>query len=251
MTILALKQPKKSVLQNIRIASPCPASWEQMAGDDRTRHCTECNLKVYNFSAMTEREIEELLLRSEGRVCGRLYRRKDGTILTQDCPRGLRAAAHRLVRVAGAALSMLMSVGVVAQPPNRDGQQTQTSKDQGSQNETTLNLVVVDYHGLAVPGADVTLKKKFGGKKLHGVTNSSGALNLSNFEHGRYRLVVFSQGQETYRKTVTLEKKRPQDLKVVLRPDEETVTVGGITTQPADEPFGTHTFTSEEINRLM
>src|SRR5882672_2587042 len=92
------------------IASPCPASWDRMKGDGRSRHCDQCNLNVYNFSEMTEREIKRLLADSNGRVCGRLYRRSDGTILTRDCPVGFRAVVRRVSRVAGAALSAAMSV---------------------------------------------------------------------------------------------------------------------------------------------
>ena len=30
-------------------------------GDERIRHCAECNLNVYNLSAMTERQVQELI----------------------------------------------------------------------------------------------------------------------------------------------------------------------------------------------
>jgi len=70
------------MLENIRIASPCSANWGQMRGDDRVRHCSACKRNVYNFSAMTEQEIRNLLAQREGRVCGRFYQRRDGTILT-------------------------------------------------------------------------------------------------------------------------------------------------------------------------
>src|SRR5260221_9302163 len=78
------------MLPNIRVASPCPADWEKMIGDERVRHCNDCNLNVYNFSAMTEREVARLLAARQGRLCGRFYRRADRTILTQKCPAGLR-----------------------------------------------------------------------------------------------------------------------------------------------------------------
>ena len=42
------------MINNIRVASPCPAKWEQMQGDDRVRHCDACNLNVYNLAAFTE-----------------------------------------------------------------------------------------------------------------------------------------------------------------------------------------------------
>jgi hypothetical protein len=66
-----------------------------MAGDDRVRYCQECGLNVYNLSAMTRPEAEAFLERREGRACTRLYRRGDGTILTRDCPVGLRAIRRR------------------------------------------------------------------------------------------------------------------------------------------------------------
>jgi len=70
------------------IASPCDENWDQMMGDDKTRHCDSCEKNVYNLSAMKEEEISELLSRPE-KVCVRLYKRHDGTVLTEDCPVGL------------------------------------------------------------------------------------------------------------------------------------------------------------------
>jgi hypothetical protein len=89
-------------LGNLRIAVPCQASWEGMAGDERVRHCTLCSLNVYNFAEMTRGEVRALLVRTEGRVCARLYQRADGTVLTRDCPIGLRAVRQRASRVAAA-----------------------------------------------------------------------------------------------------------------------------------------------------
>jgi hypothetical protein len=82
--------------QNVRIASPCSADWTLMKGDDRVRYCPACNLKVYNLSAMPEREAQALVTRREGRLCVRFYRRKDGTILTQNCPVGLQAVMRKV-----------------------------------------------------------------------------------------------------------------------------------------------------------
>src|SRR6516165_4128226 len=93
------------LLDNIRVASPCPASWEKMSGDDRVRHCQEGKLNVYNLSDMTRAEAEQLITSREGRLCVRFFRRADGTILTRDCPRGLRALSERVSRIAGAVLA--------------------------------------------------------------------------------------------------------------------------------------------------
>jgi hypothetical protein len=79
-----------SLLDDIRIASPCPARWEDMAGDDRSRHCGECDRRVYDLSAMTAEQALTLIRENEGGLCVRLYRRWDGRVLTADCPEGLR-----------------------------------------------------------------------------------------------------------------------------------------------------------------
>jgi hypothetical protein len=69
-------------LDHLHIASPCPAGWEQMTGDDRVRFCQLCNLNVYNISRMSRKEAEALIANAERRICARLYRRADGTVIT-------------------------------------------------------------------------------------------------------------------------------------------------------------------------
>src|SRR3954453_3486962 len=101
-------------LATLRIAAPCATSWEEMAGDQRVRHCSLCTLNVYNFAEMTRDEVRELLVRTEGRVCARLYRRVDGTVLTRDCPTGLRAVRQRASRAAAAVIAALLSIPSLA-----------------------------------------------------------------------------------------------------------------------------------------
>ena len=95
-------------LDGVRVAAPCPADWEKMAGDERMRYCGQCNLHVYNLSGMSRREAEALITGTEGRLCVRFYRRADGSVLTRNCPVGLRALRQRVSRVAGAALSAVL-----------------------------------------------------------------------------------------------------------------------------------------------
>jgi hypothetical protein len=94
-----------SPLKGVTVAAPCPADWEKMVGDERMRYCNQCSLHVYNLSGMTKREAEGLVANSEGRLCVRYYMRADGSILTRNCPTGLRALKRRVSRIAGAALS--------------------------------------------------------------------------------------------------------------------------------------------------
>ncbi len=70
-----------------------------MQGDDRVRHCDQCRLNVYNLSAMSKDEAERLISEREGRLCISYFQRPDGTILTRDCPKGLRGLAQRALGV--------------------------------------------------------------------------------------------------------------------------------------------------------
>ncbi|HEX9962340.1 MAG TPA: hypothetical protein VGB00_15505 [Pyrinomonadaceae bacterium] len=110
-------------LDNIRVASPCAADWNEMRGDERKRFCSECSLNVYNLSGMTRDEAENLLLTAEGRVCVRFYRRQDGTILTKDCPVGWQLVKRRASRAATAVVSLCAGIftGIFAfQQPKRE-----------------------------------------------------------------------------------------------------------------------------------
>ena len=97
-------------LNNIKIASPCPADWNQMIGDERKRYCGDCKLNVYNLSGMTRTDAENLLINSEGRLCLRFYRRTDGTVLTKDCPVGWQLFKKRISKTATAVFSMIAGI---------------------------------------------------------------------------------------------------------------------------------------------
>jgi hypothetical protein len=92
-------------LDKIKIASPCAANWDEMYGSERKRFCSECKLNVYNISEMTKQEGENFILRSEGRLCLRIYQRRDGTVITRDCPVGWARVKRRISRFRAAVLS--------------------------------------------------------------------------------------------------------------------------------------------------
>jgi hypothetical protein len=91
------------MLDTLRVASPCKASWEDMVGDARVRFCGQCAKNVYNLSAMARDEAEALLVAKAGNVCVRFYQRADGTVMTTDCPVGVRKKRVRRAAVAVAA----------------------------------------------------------------------------------------------------------------------------------------------------
>lgn len=99
---------KTNPLNHIKIASPCQANWDEMYGDNCKRFCSQCKLNVYNLSEMTQQQAEIFLFEAEGRVCVRLYRRTDGTVITQDCPVGWQAVKQRVSRFATATFGLII-----------------------------------------------------------------------------------------------------------------------------------------------
>ena len=108
---LAVTTVSLPLLSRVKIASPCPVQWGDMnpVGDgERVRHCDQCDLNVYNLSAMMADEAEALLVANEGRrICGTFYRREDGTVLTRDCPVGLALVRAKLARAVSAVSAVL------------------------------------------------------------------------------------------------------------------------------------------------
>jgi hypothetical protein len=103
------------LLSKIKVASPCQARWEDMAGDDRSRFCRQCGKHVFNLSAMSTEEAAELIRAKEGKLCGRYYRRRDGTMLTTNCPVGAERYASRIKRLIATAVGVVLtSFGVMA-----------------------------------------------------------------------------------------------------------------------------------------
>jgi hypothetical protein len=108
-------------LNNLKIASPCPTSWDGMYGNEKVRFCGECKLNVYNLSGMTKEQAEDLLLGTEGRLCVRYFRRADGTVLTQDCPVGWRAVKKKVSNLAAAVCTLVLGIlsAIMLIVPNR------------------------------------------------------------------------------------------------------------------------------------
>ncbi|HEY0083950.1 MAG TPA: hypothetical protein VGB61_14320, partial [Pyrinomonadaceae bacterium] len=96
-------------LSYARIAAPCRADWKLMPGNERVRFCDGCSMNVYNLSNMTKKDAEALVLNTEGRLCVRYYHRADGSILTANCPVGLRALKSRVSGLSRAVVSSVLS----------------------------------------------------------------------------------------------------------------------------------------------
>ena len=197
------------MIDNIRIASPCSADWNKMPGDDRIRHCEACNLNVYNLSAFTEHEIRELLLKREGRLCGRLYQRNDGTVMAQNCPVGLRTITRRISRIGGVLFSLLAS-SFMALP---DFAQSYSSTNIAS---AAVSIQVGGPGSTPIADASATLRETSRNQEFKGKTDKQGRLILRAPMGGKYLLTVSAPGLMSYTQTVELRQGKILSLPVEL-----------------------------------
>lgn len=119
----------KNLLERVFIASPCGASWDAMDGTDRVRNCGDCSRQVFNLSDMSGSEAEKFLKANGTSHCLTFYRRKDGTIMTDDCPVGLRKirnAVRRFRRIAAVFLGTIFSTMAAFAQSNQAGQWSHT-----------------------------------------------------------------------------------------------------------------------------
>lgn len=201
------------MLDRVSIAAPCPVDWESMPGTDRVRHCSQCNKNVYNLSAMTRRQAEALLRETEGNLCARLYRRADGTILTENCPAGLRTIGRRISRVAGAAMSAMMAFTSTA------AAQIPLVQISPHEREATFAIsgVVADMTGAVIPGAQIEVDQEGSDKTFTTQSNNTGAFRLDSLARGSYRIKVSRQGFNTFERQVLLLVAREYRLQATLQ----------------------------------
>jgi len=151
-------------LDNLKIASPCNASWDEMKGDERARFCGECERNVYNVAELTRDEAKSLIRTKEGRVCLRLYQRQDGTVITADCPIGRRrkwlvaaAAATATATAAAAGLGWILRDELeVIEPMMGDIAPVPQPDDEGTKPQTG-DITPVPHHDPDPDGLQVVM----------------------------------------------------------------------------------------------
>jgi hypothetical protein len=140
-----MDQPRLS-LNVLEVSSPCWVPWKSMSGTNQVRYCDQCRKNVYNLSAMTSAEAEELFSAAET-PCVRFYRRLDGTVVTSDrCGNRVKRVWQR---VAGTVGALLVSVGAISGCSDQ-GKVTCKSATQGAPAKTSTTTTPSER-----PGGDV------------------------------------------------------------------------------------------------
>jgi hypothetical protein len=74
----------------VTIKTPCSVAWEEWKEGETVRFCDQCKLNVHNLSTKSDKEVKELLKNKTGRLCVFMYKRQDGSVVTDNCPVSLR-----------------------------------------------------------------------------------------------------------------------------------------------------------------
>jgi hypothetical protein len=247
-------------IDHLRIATPCPVSWEQMSGDNRVRFCDHCQLNVYNISELSRIEAVSLIASTEGRLCAKLYRRADGTVLTRDCPVGLRALRMRLSKRAAAVFAAIVSLTGAAfgqDPAGKNEKTTCTPRTRITRSQTpaeksahVLSGNVVDPHGAAVPGAKVIIVNADNKETTATTTDNAGRFEFELAKAGTYSVTVELIGFKSVDvNNVVIRKDQRTNIDTILELNVYTETIGIM--DSSFEAFDTHTPGTTIISEQM
>ncbi|HEV2666340.1 MAG TPA: hypothetical protein VG324_15580, partial [Blastocatellia bacterium] len=156
---------KKRKLDQLQVVSPCSTGWDRMSGDERKRFCSECNKFVYDFSQMTRRQVEAIVSIHQGRMCARITRRPDGSLLTLETPEVNPIAARRASPVVNATIAAILVLSVpanaltaeisAAQLIVRSDADSNGAKVPYGAGEALVSGIVLDPQVAAIPNAAV------------------------------------------------------------------------------------------------
>lgn len=107
----------ESILDRVTVGFRCPMNWEEMAGGEGERFCSKCQKSVVDLSEMTIAEAEDFVREKgpEGTACVRLFRDREGQLVTKGC-RSSQENAKTILRKAavGAAVAGGLSMAACA-----------------------------------------------------------------------------------------------------------------------------------------
>jgi Carboxypeptidase regulatory-like domain len=217
----------------LRIASPCHVSWESMSGDQKSRFCQSCQLNVYNLSEMTASEIKKLILQKEGRICGKLYKRADGTVITRDCPTGLRAVRRRVTRTASAVLAAFIGLCTVALGQSEKEKSCKVvSQGKIKRLESKSDLIsikgtITDLAGAVIPNAEIYLINDKTKQEIKIKTNKDGDFKLKDLPDGIYSARFSAANFKEY-KISKLQLDKRENIKFEIALKSEVVVLLGV-----------------------
>lgn len=173
-----------------------------MSGNQLTRYCNQCEKSVYNFSQMTRAQAEALIASTNGKLCARIERNADGSILTTDKSYSLPRFHQNFLRIASATMSAALSLApsIAAKPvknlPVLNFSQEQQKKPDAKDTEKTAKIwgTVYDPSQAVVPNTKITLINESTKTERTSSSSEEGRYGFSALEPGNYTLVFETLG---------------------------------------------------------
>ncbi|MBL8803026.1 MAG: hypothetical protein JNN27_13570 [Planctomycetes bacterium] len=140
----------------LRIQTPCPKRWDDLAGSGARRFCGQCSLHVHDAAQLTRAEATALVADASERVCMRVTYAPDGRALFRDEPNAKPLAAPRPWRraagwiataVAGALAACTRNANQPVAPPHNAPPPPVTTQVLGEMTAEELGDVVVEKLG--------------------------------------------------------------------------------------------------------
>jgi len=232
-----------------------------MTGDNRVRFCNHCQLNVYNLSALSRVEAEELIASTEGRLCARLFRRADGTVLTENCPVGLRALRRRVAKRTTAIFATIVSLSAVALGQHgsaKNGKtgctpQTKITRTYATSDpqEKVLSGTVVDPMGAVIPRSKVKLINSNAKEIRETCTNDDGVFEFTPITSGKYLIKIEAIGFKKYEFTdVLIKEDKLTKFEGILEPGSAEMGIVLLEPSLIEIPPGTMIINEKMIKRL-
>lgn len=198
---------KKRRLYQLKVVSPCSTDWDRMSGDEKKRFCTECDKFVYDFSQMTRRQVEAIVSIYQGRMCARITRLPDGSLLTLENPPAHPLVARRASPVVNATLAAILGLSVPANALNidvsaahlivRSDADSDVTRAPYGGGEALVGGTVFDPQAAAIPNAAVKLISD-AGAELKTKTSAEGEFAFAQVPFGSYILLIEARGFFTH-----------------------------------------------------
>jgi hypothetical protein len=199
---------RKDKLQRLQVASPCSSSWEAMDGDERRRHCLQCDKPVYDFAQLTPREITGVIQASQGKLCARLTRDDRGRLLTLEPPVTADPLPSRRVSpfVTAMVTAVLGLSGAAATAPatpvSPAAEQGAGERSEGDRPQRTGNVGsslsgrLTSEAGEPLPDVEIKLYNQLDRQERVRRTDADGRFSFASITAGIYGLQATARGQE-------------------------------------------------------
>jgi hypothetical protein len=210
-----------------------------MKGDDRVRFCDHCQLNVYNLSGLSRGEAETLLAQTEGRLCARLFRRADGTVLTNDCPVGLRVLRKRVAKRTAAVFAAIASFAFTALGQDNSKTcipQAKITRQQLDAKQTSPKIsgTILDPNRAVIPYAKISLTNLKTRRSKTTRSDDNGRFEFGSLAEGSYSLKIEMPGFKNLIVKNMVLKDQIVSLDLVMEVSGEVETIGIVVSDSLD-----------------